>query len=238
MLSDLRLVIAFTAGTATFFAPCAFPMLPGYVAYYLGGDGSSSTRSSLRRGAVVSLVASAGMFAVYLGLVGIAVAVGSQYFHRLVLLGALVGVALIGLGVAMITGATHGRLFSMQLPERERSYRGYFAFGVAYAIAAAGCTAPFFITVVVSSLSIGPAAAVLTISAYASGMVVMLVAVTLLTAVGHASLFRRVVPGFQRVMPPWMTLDRAGGTLLIVVGVVQLYLFLFEYGGLFQLGLA
>ncbi|TYT60549.1 cytochrome c biogenesis CcdA family protein [Natrialba swarupiae] len=230
MPSDLRLLFAFTAGSATFFAPCAFPMLPGYVAYYLGDDVTGSTRAAIRRGSVVSLVASAGMFAVYLGLVGIAVAVGSQYFHRLVLLGGAVGLALIVLGVAMVGGLTHGRLFTMQLPERDRSYRGYFAFGVAYAIAAAGCTAPFFITVVLSSLSSGPVAAFLTVGAYAGGMVVMLVAVTLLTAVGHESLFRRIVPSGR-------ILERAGGVLLIVAGVVQLYLFLFEYGGLAQLGL-
>ena len=30
------LVFAFTAGLISFFSPCAFPMLPAYISYYLG----------------------------------------------------------------------------------------------------------------------------------------------------------------------------------------------------------
>ena len=39
----LRLGFAFSAGVATFFAPCAYPLLPGYVAFYLGDAGPSAT---------------------------------------------------------------------------------------------------------------------------------------------------------------------------------------------------
>ncbi|THE62817.1 cytochrome C biogenesis protein [Salinadaptatus halalkaliphilus] len=231
MLPELRLGFAFTAGAATFFAPCAYPMLPGYVAYYLGDDAASSRWATLLQAGSVSLVASAGMFAVYLGIAGVAVAVGTQYMDRLVLLGAGVGVALIGLGVAMVGGLTHGRLFTLQLPERRRSHRGYFAFGVVYAVAAAGCTAPWFVAAILSSLGSGPTAAFATVAAYASGMATMLVAVTMLLAIGRESLLRRIVPDGR-------TLERLGGGLILLAGVVQLYLFLFEYGGLAQLGFA
>ena len=53
--------LAFSAGAATFFAPCAFPLLPGYVGYYLGktGDGTPDGPLSTRlgRAAVVGLLA-------------------------------------------------------------------------------------------------------------------------------------------------------------------------------------
>ena len=45
-LDSLRLGLAFSAGVATFFAPCAFPLLPGYVAYYLGHGAGDATPSS------------------------------------------------------------------------------------------------------------------------------------------------------------------------------------------------
>lgn len=230
MLSELRLGFAAAAGAMTFFAPCAYPMLPGYVAYYLGDDTGDGRRARLRRATTVSVIASLGMFAVYLGLIGVVVAAGSEYLQRLVLLGAVVGVALIALGAAMLGGVTNGRLATVELPERRRSYRGYFAFGVGYAIAAAGCTAPLFVAVVLSSLTVGAGAALLTVGAYAGGQAVMLVAVTAVTAIGRDSLLRRVVPRGP-------LLERAGGVLLIVVGFVQLYLFLVRYGGLAQLGI-
>ncbi|MFP8952906.1 cytochrome c biogenesis CcdA family protein [Natrialbaceae archaeon A-arb3/5] len=230
MLSELRLAFAFSAGTVTFLAPCAFPMLPGYVAYYLGDDADRSGWATLRQAATVSLTASAGMFAVYLGLVGVAVAVGAQYLERLVLVGIGVGAVLVVLGILMAGGFAHGRLFTVQLPERRRGYRGYFAFGVLYAVAAAGCTAPLFIAVALSSLTTGPTAALLTVGSYAAGMATMLVGVTLVTAVGRDALLRRLIPDGP-------LLERAAGVLLIVAGLAQGYLFLFEYGGLAQLGL-
>ena len=228
--AELRLWFAFTAGLMTFFAPCAFPMVPSYLAYYLAEEEGEDRRTVLRRAGTVSVVAALGMFAVYLGLVGVAVAVGSRYLQRLVLLGAVVGLALITLGGAMLAGVGNVRSLSVPLPERRRSYRGYFAFGVGYAVAAAGCTAPLFIAVVLSSLTVGAAAAFLTIGVYAAGMAAMFVAVTLVTAVGRDALLGRVVPDGA-------LLERAAGVLLIGAGVVQLYLFLFRYGGLAQLGL-
>ena len=34
---DISLMgFAFTAGLISFFSPCAFPMLPGYISYYFG----------------------------------------------------------------------------------------------------------------------------------------------------------------------------------------------------------
>ncbi|RQG98555.1 cytochrome c biogenesis CcdA family protein [Natrarchaeobius oligotrophus] len=230
VLPELRLWFAFTAGAMTFFAPCAYPMLPGYVAYYLGDDVGATRRGTLGQAATVSLVASLGMFAVYLGLVGIAVSVGAHYLERLVLLGAGVGLALIVLGIATFGGVAKGRTFTIALPERERSYRGYFGFGVAYAVASTGCTAPLFVAVVLSSLTVGAAAALVTVATYAGGMAAMLVVVTLVTAVGRDSILRRVVPRGP-------LLQRAAGALLVVAGVAQLYLFLFPYGGLGQLGI-
>ncbi|SDR00310.1 cytochrome c biogenesis CcdA family protein [Natronobacterium texcoconense] len=230
-LSELRLGFVFMAGVMTFFAPCAYPMLPGYVAYFLGDDGAASGRATLWRAAKVSLVASSGMFVVYLGIVGVAVSVGAQYLQRLVLLGAGTGLLLIALGVVMLGGFAHLSRLTISLPERRRSYRGYLTFGAVYAVAAAGCTAPLFVAVVVSSFTTGTTAALVTFGAYAGGMATMFVLVTMATAVGREALLEVIVP-----RGPW--LERAAGVLLIVAGIVQLYLFLVPYGGLAQLGLA
>lgn len=61
-------VVAFavTSGVGTFFAPCAYPLLPGYVGYYLGEEDASLSGAVVRGaaagvGALVALGAIAGI---------------------------------------------------------------------------------------------------------------------------------------------------------------------------------
>ena len=91
--------------------------------------------------------------------------------------------------------------------------------GVAYAAAAAGCTAPLFLAV----------AAALGVGGYAAGMSTLLLAVTVLTALGRDAVLDRLDPGGDRV-------QRLAGLLLLLAGAAQLYLFVFRYDGLVRLG--
>ncbi|PSP97622.1 hypothetical protein BRC89_10790 [Halobacteriales archaeon QS_4_70_19] len=75
--------------------------------------------------------------------------------------------------------------------------------------------------------------AVFVLGTYALGMAVMMVAVTLLAAVGRAGLLRRLSGRTGRV-------SRAAGALLVVAGLAQIYLYVFDFdwlGGLRALGL-
>jgi cytochrome c-type biogenesis protein len=226
----LRLGFAFSLGTATFFAPCAFPLLPGYVAYYVGeSDGTPPVATRLRRAAVVGLLVSLGFFLVYGVLAGIAVAVGTRALRGISVLELLVGTLLIALGIGMATGrfapSTH-----LPLPERRRTPAGYFLFGVVYAGAAAGCTAPLFVAVASLGLSTGPVAAVALLAAYATGMSFLMVGATLAVAFGHGAFVRRIGANPARI-------SRVAGVVLAIAGVVQLYYYLFVFDGLRTLGL-
>lgn len=234
-----RLAFAFAAGTATFFAPCAFPLLPGYVAFYLGlgaGDdtGAQAAGHSLvgrvARAAGVGLLASLGFFIVYGLLAGIVAAVGASALEDVALLEPVVGGMLIVLGGALASGRTPD--LHVLLPERRRTAGSYLVFGIVYAVAAAGCTAPVFVALALVALGAGPVGAVLVLGAYALGMAVMMVAVTLAAAVGRAGLVRRLSAETGRV-------SRAAGALLVLAGVAQIYLFVFDFdplGGLRMLG--
>ena len=234
-LASLRLGFAFGLGTATFFAPCAFPLLPGYVGYYLGKTGGEAPEGTLPfrlgRAALVGLFTSLGFFLVYAVLAGVAIGLGTQVLGNVGLLELVVGLLLIGLGIGMATGRLQASSLHVQLPERRRSVLGYVLFGVIYAAAAAGCTAPFFVAIVSLSLSSGPAATVVTLGAYAAGMSVLMIGVTMLSALGRDTLVR------QRSARTGM-ITRAAGVVMILAGLVQLYYYLFEFGGLQTLGLA
>lgn len=226
----LRLGFAFSLGTATFFAPCAFPLLPGYVAYYVG-NAEDEPRLSIRlgRAALVGLLVSLGFFLVYAALAGIAVSLGTRFLAGISTLELVVGTLLVVLGAGMATGrfapSSH-----LPLPERRRSPAGYLLFGVVYAVAAAGCTAPLFVAVASIGLSSGPVAAVAVFAAYAGGMSTLMVAVTVAVALGRDALVRRVSANTG-------TITRVAGAVLVLAGVVQVYFYLFRFGGLAALGL-
>lgn len=233
MESPVLLRLAFSAGSATFFAPCSFPLLPGYLSYFLGAtvddppgrDGSAGLIGRfgrpLARGAVTGGTAAAGILTVYVGLAGTAIALGARALSDVAIMELVVGTVFVVAGTAMAAGwRPSGRL--VRLPERRRSRAGFFAFGALYATAAAGCTAPLFVAVVLKGLSMGPIHGVGIAVAYAAGMGSVMVTLTGLAAVGGTSLVSRLsgrAAGIQRV---------AGG-LLALSGVAQVYYYVYGF---------
>ncbi|MFB6360686.1 MAG: cytochrome c biogenesis CcdA family protein [Halobacteriales archaeon] len=231
-LEALRLGFAFSLGLATFFAPCAFPLLPGYVAFYLGQGEDRPDRlvPRLRQAAFVGLLTSLGFFLVYAALAGLVSAVGARALRNISVLELVVGGVLIVLGTTMSAGRLHLEQLSIPLPERRRSPASFVGFGVVYAAAAAGCTAPLFIGLTGVALAGGPVGAIATFAAYAGGMSVLMVLVTGLTALGRDEVLRRLSQNTGLI-------NRVAGGVLAVAGAYQIYLFLFRFNGLTILGL-
>jgi cytochrome c-type biogenesis protein len=226
----LRLSFAFSAGLATFFAPCAYPMLPGYLAFFLGDlDETDSLSTRLGQAVTAGGLATMGFFLVYAVLAGTVAAVGSRLLRNLTLLGLGVGGLLVALGTAIATGRVGTGTVHVQLPRRERSKSGFFLFGVVYAVAAAGCTAPLFVAITGVALTAGPVGAVFTFSAYASGMAVLILGLTVLVSLGYSGVVRQFQLDTERV-------TRLAGVLIVLAGIAQLYLYLFEFGGLELIG--
>jgi cytochrome c-type biogenesis protein len=221
-----RLSFAATLGAFTFLAPCAFPLLPGYVAFFVGSadeDDQPRTRAGrVWRPAKVGLLVSAGFFVVFLALGGVVWAVGTSVLADVSLLEPVVGSLLVGLGSAMAAGRTPQ--LHVRLPERQRSAGSFFLFGVVYAAAAAGCTAPLFIGVATASLAAGPGLGAATLMAYAGGMSVMMIGVTGLASVGRDQVLRRLSASTGRI-------QRVAGGLLVLAGVAQVVYWLYWLGG-------
>lgn len=224
---------AFSAGALTFFAPCAYPLLPAYVSYYVGTSSrpESADRpggtAALGRAAGVALLVSVGFFLVFAALAGIVATLGPRLLADIAVLELIVGGLLIVLGVAMLAGWHPGA--TIRLPRRRRSVLGYVGFGIVYAVAAAGCTAPVFIAVGLEALSAGPGGAAVTFGAYLAGMSALMLVVTAAAALGRETVLARA-----RSLP----IDRIAGTLLVAAGIVEIYLFLFRFDGFRTLGLA
>jgi cytochrome c-type biogenesis protein len=170
------LAFAGGAGVTTFFAPCAFPLLPGYVGFYLRE--SERERPGLAA-AGAAAVGSLGALALVAGLV---FALGRQFTAALPVFEPVAGVVLVGFGALLAVDAVPE--VSVALPRRPRTVVGFGLFGALYAVAAAGCVVPLFLGVVAQALSFSPARGVAVVAAYATAVSAPLVGVTLLASAG------------------------------------------------------
>ena len=205
--------IALGAGVVTFFSPCAYALLPGYVGYYAATQEGDDTPlgGALLRG----VAASVGVLVVFAALAGVAVAVGNALEPYLFYLEASVGVALIVFGAAVVTGRGFG--WHVELPQRRASVAGFVAFGALYAVAAAGCVAPFFVSVVLQSLTYSSFGTVAVLGTYAATFGVLMVGVTVATAVGHGV-------GVEKVGGYAESVKKVAGVVIAAAGALQLYL--------------
>lgn len=206
--------VAFAVGAAvaTFFAPCSYALLPGYVGYYVAAtDGDAAPLGgALARG----LAATAGVFLTFAGLSVTAIVAGAGLERALPVLEPLVGIALIVVGASVLYSGSLS--VHVVLPERNASILGFGLFGAAYAFAATACVLPLFLAIVLQSLTMPVAETVLVLGAYAATFGALMLAITVATAVGR-ELGAGTVAAHSRL------LTRIAGAVLIVAGTAQLY---------------
>jgi cytochrome c biogenesis protein CcdA len=216
---DAPIAYAFTAGLVAAVNPCGFPMLPAYLSFFIGADdteadGSGRVPRALASGAAVSL----GFFLVFVG-IGLPIDAGLDAVMEWVpWLTMVIGAGLATMGAAMIAG----RAPKLGLPRLDRGGRTRGAgsmvlFGVSYAIASLGCTLPIFLVVVAGTTeSANLASGVAAFAAYAAGMSVVLLSVSLALALAREGMVRWLRSSLRYV-------DRVAGGLLVVVGLYLVY---------------
>ncbi len=223
------LVLAAFAGIATFFSPCSFPMLPGFVAYYLSSESEQKKKSTLRVLAS-GLIAGIGIILVFLiiGAAWIAAGEAANVEDYTPFLGPIVGVVLIVLGSLMFTNLQYhallkpfSRLKQVIFKGRAEETGGYypklFGYGVGYGAAASACTAPLFIAVLAqSSISGGLGESLLILFVFSLIIVLLMVAITfMLSAFGQESV--RKLSQYTDII------KKVSAVVLIIVGVYLIY---------------
>ena len=207
MMAWGALAFAFGAGLATFAAPCVFPLLPGYVAYYADRRGG---RGPLRTG----LVAAAGVLGVFAALTVGVYAVDSRLVTSVAGLEPAAGGLLVVLGAVAVTG--RGPSIRLSLPRRRDTPAGVFAFGAVYALAAAGCTVPVLLAVVAQALALAPLSGAAVVTAYALGVALPVVGATVATGYGSD-----ILTGGVGISGGAVT--RVAGVVMVCAGAVQLW---------------
>ena len=211
---EAPLALAFASGMVATVNPCGFAMLPAYLGFFLGQEGGDRTvQASVSRSLGVGLSVSAGFLLVFS-------AVGLAIYHLSASVNewtpwatVVIGVGLVLLGVAVLRGYEPVvNLPKLQRGGRTRDGQSMFVFGISYAVASISCALPLFTAAVagtfrrenlVSSLAV--------FVAYAAGMTLVLLALTVSMGLARQGLVRRL-----RQALPYVT--RASGALLVVAG--------------------
>lgn len=210
-----------TLGMVATVNPCGFAMLPAYLSFFLGLEGSDAEepRASVAQAVRVALAVAAGFLAVF-ALAGAAVELTSlPVYENMPWISIVIGLGLLVLGLAMLAGfELNVRLPRLDRGGRERTVGSMFVFGVSYAVASVGCTLPLFLGAVAGTMtSESVAEGILVFAVYGLGMTLVLLALTVGIALARTSIvrtLRRVQPHIGRV---------AGGLVALAGAYVAFY---------------
>lgn len=225
---------AFGAGMMASVNPCGFPMLPLYLSLYLGtqeeGFMGMPPHRRLLHAMGVALVVSSG-FVVLFGLVGLLVMMGARFLTEIIpYIAVAIGFLLLLLGVWMLAGRHVSPALFMRLSQRigdpkQNGWRGFFLYGLAYAVCSLSCTLPIFLIVVGSAASAGSFTGGLAqFISYAGGMGFVIFALTASMALFKEGL---LVAGLRRL---FRYLNYASGVLVLLAGMYLIYYWLLRPG--------
>ena len=226
---DIPIAYAFSAGMVATVNPCGFAMLPAYIAYHLGlGDESKSTLSRASNGTFMGLVATMGFVALFGG-VGLVITAGGRVLIRFFPYWGLgVGIGLVALGLYLLLSRRHLGLMAasrIQGPRTIQGPRGFFLFGIAYALASLSCTLPIFLVVVGSALAAeGFVSGIIQFISYGLGMGAILISVTL-----GVVFFKTAVSQGLRYLMPYV--EPLGALAMVAAGSYLVYYWTLGSGG-------
>lgn len=218
--------LAFAAGLVAALNPCGFAMLPAYLVLVVRGERAAEPGlAAVGR----ALAATGGMglgFLTVFGLFGaLTISAGATVQRCLPYAVAMIGIALVALGIWLLSGrelllSTPRHLGGRWAPTaRLGSMYGY---GVSYAIASLSCTVGPFLAVTAAGLRRGsPIGSASVYLAYIAGLTLVVGVLGVAAAVASSAVANRL----RRILP---YVNRISGALLVLVGLYVGYYAIYE----------
>jgi cytochrome c biogenesis protein CcdA len=206
-LDFLGLSLIFIAGALATLSPCSFPMLPGYVLYYLG------SKTPLGKAFSAGVTCTFGLITVF-SVIGVIVStfggLVSRYIPSLQL---WAGAAVILMGVSMIANIKFPISFTRLRIPKQRGFVGIFLYGVVYGLATLSCSAPIFFSILFYAFAAGGFLQVIvTFIVYATGMGLPIIITTILVAKVKKFIIQKIVN-----VTSW--LQGISGIILLFMGI-------------------
>ena len=213
--------LAVVAGAAAFFSPCAVGMLPAYVAHAVRTPDGSGAKTS---GLGVGVWAALGVLLVFFGVGGLALAAGPIVTRYVPFLQPLVGFLLVVFGILLLARPYSIVLQRVTAPlsqwaadrqSNERTPGSFFAYGVGYGAAAAGCTTPVLLSVFVTAAAYGPLLGTGIVLGYSITGAFFMILITLAATTFREQLASRLVR-YSRIVETFSALVFVGAGLFLI----------------------
>ncbi len=216
----VAIAVSAAAGAVSFASPCVLPLVPGYLAFASGLTGASGSPTGRGRGTVLlaSVLFVLG-FAVFFTILGGAFGgLGRTLAEHRELVGALGVVLVIAMGLFLL-GVLRPALLEQEARALSRVRRGglvgAFPLGLVFAAGWTPCIGPTLaaiLTLTAADGSASPARGATLAFAYALGLGLPFIIIGLLLDRGTSAL--------ARLRKHSLRLERAGGAVLVLVGVL------------------
>jgi len=206
--------VAFTAGILAVLAPCALPMLPSYVAYYMNLE---EDERSLGASLGFAFTVVTGFLVVFL-IIGLLPSFAlNQVSSRLEYVAPFIGALLVLIGLASGLSDVFDRMPAINVTAPQRAgYRSFFLYGVGYGAASLACSLPVFILLVLqSSTAGGPLGVFMVFLAYGLGASAVIVPLTLALTYSKDIVHQRLVLLLPRI-------KKINAAVLILAGLYMI----------------
>lgn len=216
-------------GTAAFFSPCSFTVLPAYVSHYLTGDKGEPTSQqdlnqakNIAKGFYFGLIAALGVLTINIIVGLIIAALGSaapfakdprQDIPLILGVRIVAGLIIAYLGLMTVLGKHLEIPVLPNLIGRLSFGKSIFLYGMLYNGAAVGCTGPILLGLILYALTSGSFTSALTaFIIFALTMGILMIILTTLTAI-----FKNTVA--HKLAPLTPAIQKIAGYVMIFAGI-------------------
>jgi cytochrome c-type biogenesis protein len=210
-----NLSLAYSAGLLAVLAPCALPMLPSFVSYYMNAEHRENKWLSAIGFGLTTL---AGFLTVFLGIGILPSFAINTVANKISLVSPFIGVILIILGLVHLFSDVFNNIqvFNTITPEGT-GYKAFYMYGLGYGAASMACSFPVFVLLVLQSATVGGFISILVMfTAYGLGAATILIPLSLALTFSRELIYQRLM----RVIP-YMKKINAG--VLILAGAYMVY---------------
>ena len=208
-----------------YFSPCAFPVLPGFISYYLSlgaREDDLIAEGKLKTGMPnsfnIGVLSGLGMWT-FFGFIGIvALLMGEAFASSGIIhyIAIFIALLLVVLGSMMLLGITsHVMGFVQNLVDKYSTTeaddtftprRNMYLYGIGYAAASIDCTAAAVLPFVIFLSTLGTTAIGFGIAGLMVGLLILMIAVTMLVGMGRQVMinFLRRATGHIKMIGSWM----------------------------------
>jgi cytochrome c-type biogenesis protein len=217
-----------------YFSPCAFPVLPGFISYYLtlGAREDELIESGKLKGAmpgplVIGALSGLGMWTFFAFIGIIAWVMGKSFATSGIIhdIAIFIAALLLILGFFMLTGGTShlmswvqrlvDRFSTTEMDENFTPRRNMYLYGIGYAAASIDCTAAAVLPFIGYLATIGGNSVIFGLGSLMIGLLILMVAVVSLVGFGRQQAigFLRRATGMIKLIGAWMMMMAGAGLL-------------------------